>query len=44
VDEMRRLIESLEKSDEPMACPHGRPILVHLPVEMLDRQFGRTWR
>ena len=44
LEEMRALIEQLERSDEPLACPHGRPTLVHLPVELLDRQFGRTWR
>ena len=42
--EMRMLIELLERSAEPLACPHGRPTLVHLPVDVLDRQFGRTWR
>jgi DNA mismatch repair protein MutL len=43
-EEMRALVEQLEESAEPLACPHGRPTLVHLPVETLDRQFGRTWR
>jgi DNA mismatch repair protein MutL len=44
LEEMRALIEKLERSSEPLACPHGRPTLVHLPVETLDRQFGRNWR
>ncbi|MPZ22638.1 MAG: DNA mismatch repair endonuclease MutL [Dehalococcoidia bacterium] len=44
LDEMRALVEQLEASTEPMACPHGRPTIVHLPVELLDRQFGRSWR
>ncbi|MEX2238319.1 MAG: DNA mismatch repair endonuclease MutL [Dehalococcoidia bacterium] len=43
-EEMRELISQLEACEEPLACPHGRPALVHLPVEALDRQFGRNWR
>ena len=43
-DEMRALVQQLEASEESLACPHGRPTMVHLPVEMLDRQFGRNWR
>ena len=40
-DEMRRLIEDLGKTDSPRTCPHGRPTLVHVGTELIERQFGR---
>ena len=39
--EMRQLIEDLSATASPRTCPHGRPTLVHVPQETLDRQFGR---
>jgi len=41
LEEQRALIENLEKCDSPRTCPHGRPTMIHLSVEMLERQFGR---
>jgi DNA mismatch repair protein MutL len=41
VEEQRALIEDLEACDSPRTCPHGRPTMIHLSVEMLERQFGR---
>jgi DNA mismatch repair ATPase MutL len=26
---------------EPRTCPHGRPLLVHLPPAELAQRFGR---
>ena len=40
-EEQRALIEDLEACDSPRTCPHGRPTMIHLSVEMLERQFGR---
>lgn len=41
MEEMRRLVEDLERSTAPRTCPHGRPTLVHLGTEAIERQFGR---
>ena len=41
LEEQRALIEDLEACDSPRTCPHGRPTMIHLSVEMLERQFGR---
>ncbi len=41
MDEMRRLVEELEATAAPRTCPHGRPTLVHLGTEAIERQFGR---
>src|SRR5690606_16590156 len=40
-EEMRRLVEDLERTESPRTCPHGRPTLVHVSTELLERQFGR---
>jgi DNA mismatch repair protein MutL len=40
-DEQRALLNDLEACDAPRTCPHGRPTLIHLSVDMLERQFGR---
>ena len=40
-EEQHALIVDLEACDSPRTCPHGRPTMVHLSVEMLERQFGR---
>jgi DNA mismatch repair protein MutL len=40
--EMNRLVEDLFACDMPLACPHGRPIVVKLSLDDLDRRFGRT--
>lgn len=41
IEEMRRLVEDLERTESPRTCPHGRPTLVHVSTELLERQFGR---
>ena len=41
VEEQRALITDLETCESPRTCPHGRPTMIHLSVEMLERQFGR---
>jgi len=40
-EEQRALIEGLESCESPRTCPHGRPTMIHLSVDMLERQFGR---
>lgn len=41
VDEQRALLNDLEKCQAPRTCPHGRPTMIHLSVDLLERQFGR---
>ncbi len=40
-EEQRALISDLEACQSPRTCPHGRPTMIHLSVETLERQFGR---
>jgi DNA mismatch repair protein MutL len=39
--EQRTLLLSLEASQSPRTCPHGRPTMIHLSADLLERQFGR---
>jgi len=40
-EEQRALLTDLEACQSPRTCPHGRPTMIHLSVDMLERQFGR---
>jgi DNA mismatch repair protein MutL len=40
--EMQTLIDQLFATSNPYVCPHGRPIVIRLPLDELDRRFGRT--
>ena len=40
-DEQRALLNDLEICNSPRTCPHGRPTMIHLSVDILERQFGR---
>jgi DNA mismatch repair protein MutL len=41
VEEQRQLLDDLEQCTSPRTCPHGRPTMIHLSVDLLERQFGR---
>jgi DNA mismatch repair protein MutL len=41
VDEQTTLLRDLEACQSPRTCPHGRPTMIHLSVDLLERQFGR---
>lgn len=41
MDEQRALLRDLEACQAPRTCPHGRPTMIHLSVDLLERQFGR---
>ena len=40
-EEQKKLIQDLESCVSPRTCPHGRPTMIHLSVDLLERQFGR---
>lgn len=40
-EEQRALLADLETCVSPRTCPHGRPTMIHLSVDLLERQFGR---
>lgn len=41
MEEQRELLVRLENCRSPRTCPHGRPTMIHLSVDLLERQFGR---
>ena len=41
LEEMASLIDHLFTTQDPYFCPHGRPILVNLTLEEIDKRFGR---
>lgn len=40
--EMINLIDSLFAAELPYVCPHGRPTVIRLSTEELDKRFSRT--
>lgn len=40
-DEMTTLLERLERCENPMHCPHGRPTIVRLEPDQIARLFKR---
>jgi DNA mismatch repair protein MutL len=40
-DEMNSLLDRLFATEHPYLCPHGRPIIIRMTLEELDRKFGR---
>lgn len=40
-EEQKSLLNDLENCQSPRTCPHGRPTMIHLTVDTLERQFGR---
>ena len=41
-NEMRILVDKLFATSMPYVCPHGRPIVIKIPLEEFDKRFGRT--
>ena len=39
--EQQALLDDLQACRSPRTCPHGRPTMIHLSVDLLERQFGR---
>jgi len=40
-EEMKNLVDKLFATDHPYYCPHGRPIIVRLGIDELDKRFER---
>ena len=40
-EEMRQLLQQLERCALPRTCPHGRPTTLTISQTLLERQFGR---
>lgn len=40
-EEQSQLLRELEACSAPRTCPHGRPTMIHLSIDLLERQFGR---
>ncbi|MBA2248259.1 MAG: DNA mismatch repair endonuclease MutL [Chloroflexia bacterium] len=41
LEEMRELVAQLERTEQPRACGHGRPTMLHMSRGDLERQFSR---
>ena len=41
-EEMASLIDQLFATEDPYTCPHGRPVVVNLSLEEIDKRFGRS--
>jgi len=39
--EMRVLVDELFATSMPYVCPHGRPIIIKIPLSEFDKRFGR---
>lgn len=39
--QMRELVTMLARTRHPFSCPHGRPIVVEIPLSDVERRFGR---
>ncbi len=42
LEEIQVLIDQLFLTRNPYVCPHGRPIIIKISIEELDKRFGRT--
>ncbi|MDQ1347926.1 MAG: mismatch repair protein MutL, partial [Acidobacteriota bacterium] len=40
-EKLEALVSELFAADNPYACPHGRPVVLHLTDADLERRFGR---
>ena len=41
-DEMRALLRDLDRIEFATQCPHGRPVLIEVSREELERMFRRV--
>lgn len=43
IEQMREIVKNWAKTKNPYTCPHGRPILLKLTKDEINRRFLRTW-
>ena len=41
-DEMQALLDDLVAANNPLTCPHGRPVMIHYSVRELEKMFKRV--
>lgn len=41
IEEQQALLSDLQACEAPRTCPHGRPTMIHLSIDLLEKQFGR---
>ena len=41
-NEIEKLLQQLEKCDNPYTCPHGRPVIIHISFKEIEHLFKRT--
>ena len=39
--EVDQLLQDLAATDMPYTCPHGRPVMIHIPFSEIQKRFGR---
>jgi DNA mismatch repair protein MutL len=39
--EMREMVKQLEQVALPHSCPHGRPTMIQITIQRLEKEFGR---
>ena len=42
LEEMNALVNELFRCEFPYSCPHGRPTIINLSLDELDKRFRRT--
>ena len=40
--EIRELVKQLEQTALPNSCPHGRPTMIQLTLQRIEKEFGRS--
>ncbi len=41
-EEIRALLQQLDRCENPCTCPHGRPTFIQWPLAVLEKRFKRT--
>jgi DNA mismatch repair protein MutL len=41
MEQMRALVDALYRTQNPFSCPHGRPTIIHMTMQELEKKFGR---
>lgn len=43
IEQIREIVKNWSRTKNPYTCPHGRPILLKLSKEEINKRFLRTW-